>query len=349
MPELSVLRTIIDGMKYQTPPDLRDLARLQGGVVSRRQALDSGLSAGAITSRLKYGKWRQIYWGVYVTFTGPVSREVELWGAVLYAGRGARLSHDTAAELHGLTHPGSPLIHVTVPATRRVRPTRNIVIHISATADEPRFPRGIIPHTLVEDTILDLAHAAGELDEACGWVTAAFNKRLTAEGPLRAAMKARKRLRWRPQLDDIVTAAAGGTHSVLEYRYDRDVEQAHGLPVARRQAPFTKPDGRPGYRDRYYREFGLVVELDGKKAHPDERRVIDTRRDNAAAAAGGSTLRYGWDDVTRDGCATAAQVAEALRSRGWDGRLKPCSRSCRAFDPPHGGRSARQAAPAKAA
>jgi hypothetical protein len=349
VPDLSVPRAILDAMKNQIPPNVRDLARFQGGVVTRRQALNSGLSTGAITSRLKYQKWRQIYWGVYVTFTGPVSREAQLWAAVLYAGKGARLSHQTAAELHGLTVPPTPLIHVTVPATRRVRPTGNMVIHICASTAEPTFPPGVIPRTLVEETVLDLAHAARGFDDACAWVTAAFGQGLTTERKFRATMKSRKRLRWRARLDDVVTAAAGGTHSPLEYRYDSDVERAHGLPAAMRQVPFTKPDGRRGYRDRYYREFGLVIELDGKQAHPDERRRQDRRRDNAATALGGSTLRYDWDDVTHETCATAAQVAEALRARGWTGRPKPCSRSCRALEPAEGGKSQPDAAPRKAA
>ncbi len=321
-------------MKYQIRPDLDDLARLQGGVVTRRQALDSGLSAGAITTRLKYRKWRQLYRGVYVTSTGPVSRETHLWAAVLYAGRGARLSHHTAAELHGLSERRTPLIHVTIPADRRVRRTRNVVIHISASAEVWRFPRGVIPHTLVEETVLDLVHAECEFDDACAWITAAFGKGLTTEGLMRATMKGRKRLRWRPHLDEIVTAAAGGTHSVLEYRYDRDVERAHGLPAARRQVPFTNPNGRRGFRDRYYADYGIVVELDGKLAHPEHARWRDRARDNAATAAGGSTLRYDWNDVTRHACHTAAQVADAIRARGWTGTLRPCSRRCRAFADP---------------
>lgn len=318
-------------MKYQIPPDLRDLARFQGGVVTRPQALSAGLSTGAITSRLKYGKWRQIYWGVYVTYTGPVSREAQLWAAVLYAGRGARLSHDTAAELHGLTGSPTPLIHVTVPAARRVRPARNLVIHIAASNNEPPFPRGVIPHTLIDETILDLAHAARELDDACGWVTAAFGKRLTGEGPLRATMNSRKRLRWRHELDEIITAASGGAHSVLEYRYDRDVERAHGLPAASRQVPFTKPDGHRGFRDRYYAQYGIVVELDGRLAHREQTRGQDRTRDNAATALGGSTLRYDWYDVTHRACACAAQVADALRARGWAGQLRRCSPDCTVF------------------
>lgn len=318
-------------MVNQITQDLDELARFQGGVVTRRQALDSGLSASAITRRLKYRKWRQVYRGVYVTFTGPVNRETQLWAAVLYAGRGARLSHETAAELHGLTDRRTRLIHVTIPADRRVTRTSNVVIHISATADVWRFPRGIVPHTLVEETVLDLVHASREFDDACGWVSVAFGKGLTTQGLMSATMNRRKRLRWRPHLDEMVSAAAGGTHSVLEYRYDRHVERAHGLPAARRQVPFTKPNGRRGFRDRYYAEYGLVVELDGKLAHPGHTRRRDRTRDNAATAGGGSTLRYDWQDVTRDPCHTAAQVADALQARGWPGRLRPCSRRCRAL------------------
>jgi hypothetical protein len=190
-----------------------------------------------------------------------------------------------------------------------------------------------LPRTFVEETVVDLVGAANCLDDACGWITAAFGRRLTGEGPLRQTIGIRGKLRWRGELDEMIAAAAGGAHSVLEFRYDRDVERAHGLPTASRQVPFTKPDGSRGFRDRYYETYGLVVELDGKLAHPAERRGHDRRRDNHAAAGGHATLRYDWDDVTRDGCATAAQVARSLAGRGWTGRLRPCSPACVASPP----------------
>lgn len=321
-------------MSNEIPSSLREKAYFQAGVVTRRQALRAGLSSGMIRWQLTRGTWRQVYLGVYATFTGPMSREAQLWAAVLYAGKGAQLSYETAAELNGLTERRSSLIHVTIPASRRVRQSRGVVIHRSAYIDEnARFPRGVLPRTIVEETITDLVSAANSLDEACGWITAAFGRRLTGEGPLRMTMGTRKRLRWRGELDEMIAAGAGGAHSVLEFRYDRDVERAHGLPKASRQVPFTKPDGSRGFRDRYYEKYGLVVELDGKLAHPAERRGHDRRRDNDAAAGGGATLRYDWDDVTRHGCATAAQVARSLAKRGWTGRLRPCSPPCRAV--PH--------------
>lgn len=329
---LSDLMVILGGMSNEIPPGLREVARFQAGVVTRQQALRAGLSRNAITSKVRRQRWRQMYHGVYATFTGPVSREAQLWAAVLYAGKGAQLSHETAAELNGLTERRSRLIHVTIPANRRVRPAKGLQIHLSAYADVgARFPRGVVPHTFVEETITDLINAATGFDEVCGWITGAFGRRLTGEGPLRKTLSSRRKLRWRRQLDTIVTAAAEGTHSVLEFRYDRDVERAHRLPKARRQVPFTKADGSRGFRDRYYERYGLTVELDGKLAHPEEQRGADRRRDNDAAASGGSTLRYDWDDITRHNCATAAQVAQALRNRGWTGSLKPCSPGCRAL------------------
>jgi hypothetical protein len=331
---LSVPSVILGAMSNDIPLAFREATRFQAGVISRQQALRFGLSVSAIKWQLTCGRWRQIHPGVYVTFSGPVGREAQLWAAVLYAGKGAQLSHETAAEVNGLAAHQSRLINVTVPTSRRVKQPRGLVIHRSAYLDlKARFPRGVVPHTLVEETVIDLVETAGSFDEACGWVTAAFGRRLTAEGPLRQALAARRKLRWRDQLDEMIIAAAGGAHSVLEFRYDRDVERAHGLPKASQQVPFTKPDGSRGFRDRCYGTYGLVVELDGRQAHPAERRGQDRSRDNDATAGGGSTLRYDWDDVTRRACRTAAQVARSLASRGWKGQPRPCSPACPGTQP----------------
>jgi len=129
-------------------------------------------------------------------------------------------------------------------------------------------------------------------------------------------------------LYDLIAAAAGGDHSVLEYRYDRDVERAHGLPEPVRQAPFAQADGRRGRRDRLYREYALVVELDGRLAHAIEDQWRDKARDNAAAVDGMHSLRYGWTRVRWQPCETALEVAKVLRGRGWTGWPKPCSPGC---------------------
>jgi very-short-patch-repair endonuclease len=162
-------------------------------------------------------------------------------------------------------------------------------------------------------------------------VTRACGRGLTTEQRLHTAMAARSQLRWRGQLAELLGDPSGGLHSVLEYRYYRDVERAHRLPRSARQVRVAG-GGRVRYRDALYAQFLVVVELDGQLAHPRESRWLDIRRDNAAAADGNLTLRYGWADVTGHPCRTATEIAQVLASRGWPGAPRPCSAKCDLHD-----------------
>jgi hypothetical protein len=315
-------------MDSELPFTLRNLARQQEGVVSRSQALRAGLSADMIKFRVRSGWWRPVHRGVYLTFTGTPGRSAQLWAALLGAGPGAVLSHETAAELQRLADKPAGSIHVTVPWQRRIKAANGVSLHRCTRASEFVLGCSNPPRTRVEETVLDLAQAAATFDEVCGWVTRAFARDLTDAARLREAMDRRTRLRWRADLHELIAAAASGDHSVLEYRYGRDVERAHALPDSVRQAPFTDSDGRRGRRDRLYRDYGVVVELDGRLAHPAEAQWRDKARDNAAAVDGQQTLRYDWMQVTRHACTTAAQVARVLRAHGWTGRPRPCSPGC---------------------
>jgi hypothetical protein len=320
-------------MKGEIPYTLREAALRQCGVVSRQQAIRAGLTADAIKFRVRSGRWRQLHSGVYALFTGPPDRGAQLWAAVLWAGSGAVLSYETAAELNRLIDKPTDRIHVTVPSVRRVVAVSSIAIHRSARVNEARHPSREPPQTRVEETVLDLTQVASSFDDVCGWVTRAFGRRLTNEERVRTAMGLRAKMRWRSELDELVGAAVGGTHSVLEFRYDRDVERAHGLPESTHQLRFQgSGGGRRGYRDRYYEEYGVVVELDGQVAHPAETRWRDIGRDNAAMADGKLTLRYGWRDVTQ-ACSAAAQLAQVLQTRGWNDWPRPCSPSCPVSQP----------------
>jgi len=325
---MSVSAVTLCAMESELPSTLRYLAGNQCGVVSRSQALRAGLTTDMIKFRLRSGRWRLMHRGVYATFTGVPGRGARLWAAVLAAGPGAMLSYQTAAELHGLVDKAANPIHVTVPHERHVLAAEGVSLHRSGRAVEAMEQHSYPPRTRLEETVLDLTQTAKTFDDVCGWVTRAFARDLTDETRLNAAMKARQRLRWRADLQELIAAAAGGDHSVLEFRYHRDVERAHGLPESARQVPFTTPGGRRGRRDRVYEPFGVVIELDGQLAHQPEDRWRDKTRDNAAAADGKRTLRYGWSQVKWQPCETAAEVARVLRRHGWGGRPRPCSPGC---------------------
>jgi hypothetical protein len=329
---MSAPARILSRMGNTIPPSLRRIIAEQAGVVSRRQVLCAGVPRSTIVSKVNHGLWQQLHPGVYGAFTGALSWEVRLWAAVLYAGPGALLSHETAAEILGLTSRRCPVIQVTIPASRRVRPPEGVAIRHSSF-DYPRWrpQRGIPPHTFYAETIVDLVAATDNLDEIVAWVSRGMGRNLVSEAQLKAAAAARRRLRWRDGIDEVIERVAGGSHFPLEFRYDRDVERAHGLPAAERQVKFVKPDGTRGFRDRCYEEYGIIVELDGKEFHPAEHRAQDRARDNEAAATTGATLRYGWADIYASPCDTAGQVYRALRKRGYLGTIKPCSATCRAL------------------
>lgn len=316
-------------MRGEVPDALRNQARLQHGVVTRRQALDAGLSCDSIRSKVKYRRWTRVLPGVYALDPGKLSREGTLWAAVLWAGEGAVLSHESAAEVQGMLDKPTRIIHVTVPPDRRPRSLPGIRVHRSdrVLGLRGRYPAGWLPATLPPDTVLDLTQAARDPDEICDWIARAFQKGKVSEHIMLDALRRRTQVRHREDITMLICEAADGTHSPLEHRYDRDVERAHGLPQSRRQMPYRKEDGGKGFRDRWYEGYRVIVELDGRAYHED--RWTDTTRDNAAAATYDSqTLRFGWREVRWHPCDTAVTVAKVLRNRGWAGAPCPCGRGC---------------------
>ena len=311
----------------QLPEILREQAESQRGMVTRRQALRAGLTRSAIGTRIGTGRWQRIYPGVLATFSGEPGREALLWAAVLRAGPGAALSHETAAELHGLARKPAQLIHLTVPADRRVEPVPGLAIHRSARIAQARHPCQAPPRTRIEETVLDLADTARTFDDALSWACAACGGRLTTPQRIAAAMNRRAKLRYRDALRLALDDITAGAHTILEHRYLHDVERPHGLPCAERQVRVVR--GRPSqYRDALYRKYLVAVETDGRVAHPAEGRWRDVHRDNAAAADGITTLRYSWSDVTTRPCAVAAEVGAVLAQRGWPGPLRSCGPGC---------------------
>ncbi|HEY5360973.1 MAG TPA: hypothetical protein VIJ82_25380 [Streptosporangiaceae bacterium] len=253
-------------MASELPDELRKLAWFQDGLLTGRQAVAGGLSREAVKWRLGTRQWQRMQTGVYAVFSGPPDRRAILWAAVLRAGPGAMLSYHTAAELAGLTDRPSPVVHVTLPVDRAVKPIPGVVLHRSGRAAQALHPVLAPPRTRIEETVLDLAGTAATLDDAYGWITRALGRRLTTQALLDDAMAQRPRVRWRADLATAMSADWAGVHSSLEHRYLRDAERPHALPRGTRQAR-ARQGGRSQYRDVLYEEYAVAVELDGRAAH----------------------------------------------------------------------------------
>jgi hypothetical protein len=312
----------------QLPDRCQRLLDCQRGVIATWQAGRADLSARRMENLVRTGRRQRLHRGVYATFSGEPPRDAVLWSAVLRGGPQAVLSHETAAEVHGLLNKRDKRIHVSVPQPQHMQPVPGLVIHRSSRILEARDPRLLPPCTMIDETVLDLVQAAATFDDVVALIARACQRGLTTPFLLSESFALRAKARWRSEIDLALRDVADGVHSPLEYRYVHDVERAHGLPAANRQASASHDGGRI-HRDARYRRYGLVIELDGQASHPDERRWNDKHRDNAAAAEGLATLRYGWADVTERACETATEIAAVLRGRGWPGTLRRCGPSCR--------------------
>jgi hypothetical protein len=314
-------------MPTDIPSQAQDLLAGQGKAIARYQGSEAGIGPRLMRSKVSGERWQRLHRGVYASFSGDPARETLLWAALLRAGPDAVLSHQTAAERHGLLDGLSLVITITVPVSRHPAQVKipGVIVHRSNAILRTRHPAMLPPCTRVEDTVLDLIQLAPTFDNAYAWICRAIGRRRTTAERIRAAMNNRKKMRWRREITLALGDAGDGALSLLEYRYVRRVERPHGLPVARRQARTRQRTGNR-YLDNLYEGYGVCVELDGTTAHPEDEQWRDKRRDNANLADGIVTLRFGFPEVGDRRCESAAYVAAVLRSRDWAATPRPCRR-----------------------
>ena len=301
---------------------------LQNGVLTRSQALAAGLTDKIIAAHVRQGRWQRLQRGVYATFSGTPNRDCLLWAAVLRAGPRSLLSHQTAARLWGLPAAESSAIHVSVPDGSPAPRISGGIVHYSSRLAQARHPALAPPRTTIEATVLDLASAASSAEDAIAWVLSAIASRRTTTERVAAVLRQRDRMRWRSEILPVLDPLSSGVHSILEYRFVTRVQRPHGLPAGTRQRLVLRGRRRQ-YSDVAYDDYATLVELDGRAAHPESSRHLDTERDNANIASGWVTLRYGWTEVSERSCELAAQLAVTLRRRGWPGSPRRCGPGCR--------------------
>lgn len=301
--------------------DVGDVLRQQDGVISRRQAFDSGLREHEIRRLLRRNEWARVHLGVYVDHTGPLTWSQRTWAAVLYAAPAA-LCFESA--LGSETSP----IHVAVAQHRtRLAEPAGVRIHHLVSLQERVLWNVSPPRMRYDEATLDVAcRAESELDAIAALANACQSRRTTAQRLLQA-LDSRRRLRRRRWLRAVLLDIADGTCSVLEHGYLVRVERPHGLPKAVRQKRAASSVG-VCYRDAEYGEQ-LIVELDGRIYHDSStRRDADFERDLDAAVDGRSTVRLSYGQVFDRPCQTAGKIAQVLQRHGIAVAGHPCGPRC---------------------
>jgi very-short-patch-repair endonuclease len=273
------------------------------GRISWAQLMQLGVAKGTVAQWLKEGYLYEELPRVYSVGHRSGSVEANLSTALLYAGPGAMLSHQTAAWWWALTSRQPPPIHVSTPRRCRSRP--GLKVHGRRPVD--RVVHNDLTVTTVPQTLLDYAaqmpfedvryvlaeadyHRLIDLDD----MTAIAGRGKPGSSALRQALA----VHW-PDL--------ARTDSGLERAFLFLIEAA-GLPRPQVNVRIC------GFKvDCYWPEYRVAVELDGGKGHSTERQVRrDHGRDLRLRQEGIIVRRYAHAQVYREGDAVLADLRRAI-------------------------------------
>lgn len=304
-------------MRSSTGP-LAKRAGHQHGLFTAADASSLGVTHQDLRSLVATGWCDRARPGVYRVVAAPRTQEQDLLAVVLFHGAGTVASHRSAAALWGMPGYRMRPSEVTRLHERNRRSPGGLVHGVLLLPDVHCTVRTGIPVTTVSRTIFDLAGI-----EHIGKVERALDTAI------------HRRLCTLLQLQHVFFALAGrgrrGTvamRELLEARGEDYVPPASELErVARRvfadaSIPLPRFEVHLGDAeligrvDCFWRDAGLVVELDGRRYHGGLlARDADRKRDNRLMAEGWRVLRITWDDLRDRPQETAELVRRALRAR----------------------------------
>jgi predicted transcriptional regulator of viral defense system len=300
----------------QRDPELGALAERQASFISGRQAAEYGLTPAAVRWRVENELWTRVRNGLYQV--NGVSGDLRglLRGAVTIL-PDAAISHESAAELHGIPSVPRGRAVVTVHA-RTTHGYPGVTVHrsLDLVANHIVAIDGYRTTTIAR-TLVDLAAVCrkGIVARAMDEMLAARNVRIeelvsifeeTAR-PGRTGSKMIRELLNERVGDELVTA------SKLE-QVGMDLFERGGIPRPDWQFPAPwNPDERIDFAwPRYF----AGVEGDGRRWHTradDFER--DRRRDRLSLLHRWTILRFTWFDFTKRPEEVLAQVRQLLDQR----------------------------------
>jgi len=297
---------------------LAALADRQYGIVSRAQLRAIGMSDAAIDRAAADGRLHRVYRGVFAVGRPEISEKGCLQAATLACGRGALVSHRSAAALFGLVDTGPVVIDVIAPPSRgrkidgiyqhRVRPPR---LEETGTFDR-------IPCTSPARTLVDLAGVVGKRTLRSAFERAAARRRSMLDipaiersiDPRRRGMKVLLGLieEWRGAAPLLKTR--GELKSPLEARVLPLIAR-RDLPPPLFNAPVQIAEGRIEV-DFLWPDHRFALEADSRDFHGTAIAFERDRwRDRELMRAGYSVLRV----TSRQAEQEAEAVADAVASR----------------------------------
>jgi very-short-patch-repair endonuclease len=273
-----------------------EIARAQGGAITRAQLRTAGLGGHAIDHLLATQALHACTPGVYGVRGAPDTWHSRLWTAVL-ATRGI-VGFGTAAHLWGVDDDVPPRVDVIVGHERRVTIPDGVRVHRVFAPARAIVRRDGLPMTSRSWTLLDhLGRLSPErayrlADRALQreWITATDLRRRLRDYPGRRGNRVLRAIEAR-----CGDGAAAESERVL-HRLLRRAGVAHWEP----NYPIWIDGVLIAVVDVALPKMRIAVEIDGWAYHSDvDRFQRDRQRQNALVSLGWTVLRFTWWDLTQ--------------------------------------------------
>lgn len=292
----------------------RALARVQGGVASRPQLYELGLTRWEIRGQVRARRWQLVGDQTVCLHNGVLSDEAHRWAAVFQGGPRACLDGASSLLAGGLERFTVDRVRVSVPRGARVRRNRRYDIRQTRrwSADDV-VPTGI-PRTRPEVAAVRAALWAVSDKQAAYLLTLVVQQGLASVEQVGRELLRVRRDRRRLFLGTVVNDLLDGARSLGELDVGRELRR-RGLPAPQRQV--LRRDGRKRYYlDLWWPECHLVVEIDGIHHAWAENVVGDALRQNSLALRGDTVLRLPLLGLRLCPDDFFAQIRQALLDQG---------------------------------
>jgi len=276
-------------LKRERMARLEALAQEQGGVVSRAQAYGLGITRGQVRANLRARRWSRIGTQAIALHTGPLTEEGKLWSAVFEGGPRAHLDGASALVAEGLKNFTSDRIRVSVPRGARVRRTKAVDVRQTRRWSESDLAPSGVPRTRPMVAAVRAALWAASDKQAALLLTMAVQQGLTTPELIGEQMLRIRRDRRRAFVHGVVLDLLGGVRSLAELEVARECRR-RGLPEPSRQVVRRGRNGNY-YLDIMWKEWGVVVEVDGIQHSWAGQVVSDALRQNDVTLENAVVLR----------------------------------------------------------
>jgi hypothetical protein len=260
------------------PDALSALIRKQDGLVSRKQALTTGLSPNALRHRLRPGgPWSVWLPGVYRTETGTLTQGQREIAALLYGGPHSVLTGAAALRRYLPTAPESAVIDILIPAQSRHKSISGVTVHRTTRMPDMVYGPAHCVCAPPARAAADAVRGLTDLRAARALLAHVVQNRGCAPWQLKQELDAGP-IQYSALLRSVLAEIADGVRSAPEADL-RDLIKKASLPMPLFNPRLYLPTGAfIACPDAWWPAAGVAVEIDSKLWHfsPDDwERTMD--------------------------------------------------------------------------